>query len=129
MSWFRVSNLPETLCFDCVYLSVTRPVVMVSVTQSELVSGSLLTLTCSITQPASVDTPTTIMSSWTAPNSTYYNTVNTVNATSVELMISSVETADSGNYSCSATLTDSSDSVYVVNSEPANDTISITVSK
>ena len=101
---------------------------MVSVTQSELVSGSLLTLTCSITRPTSVDTPTTIMSSWTAPNSTY-NTVNTVNDTSVELMISSVETADSGNYSCSATLTDSSDSVYVVNSEPANDTISITVSK
>ena len=68
------------------------------------------------------------MSSWTAPNSTY-NTVNTVNATSVELMISSVETADSGDYICSATLTDSSDSVYVVDSEPATQTVSITVSK
>ena len=101
---------------------------MVSVTNRELVSGSSLTLTCSITRPNSVDTPITVMSSWTAPNSTY-NTVNTVNATSVELMISSVETADSGDYICSATLTDSSDSVYVVDSEPATQTVTITVSK
>ena len=101
---------------------------MVSVTNRELVSGSSLTLTCSITRPNSVDTPITVMSSWTAPNSTY-NTVNTVNATSVELMISSVETADSGDYICSATLTDSSDSVYVVDSDPATDTVTITVSK
>ena len=101
---------------------------MVYGSEMELVSGSSLTLTCSITLPISVDTPTTVMSSWTAPNSTY-NTVNTVNDTSVELMISSVETADSGDYICSATLTDSSDSVYVVDSEPATQTVSITVSK
>ena len=98
---------------------------MASVARSDLVSGSSLSVTCSVTQTSSVDTPTSVMSSWTAPNSTY----NTVNAVSVELMISSVETADSGDYICSATLTDSSDSVYVVDSEPATDTVSITVSK
>ena len=95
------------------------------VSASEAVFGSSLNISCSITWPSSVDTPTAVMFIWTAPNST----VNTVNDTSVELMISSVETADSGDYICSATLTDSSDSVYVVDSEPANDTVNISVSK
>ena len=94
---------------------------MVSATESELVSDSPLSLTCSI-QPSSVDTPTTVMSSWTAPN-------HTVNATSVELMISSVETADSGDYICSVRVTDSSGSEYVVDSEPETDSVNIVVSK
>ena len=94
---------------------------MVSATESELVSGSPLSLTCSI-QPSSVDTPTTVMSSWTAPN-------NTVNATSVELLLSSVETADSGDYICSVRVTDSSGSEYVVDSELATDSVNIVVSK
>ena len=103
------------------------PVVMVSGTESELVSGSPLSLTCSI-QPSSVDTPTTVMFSWTAPNSVY-NRVNAVSDTSVELMISSVDTADSGDYICSARVTDSSGSEYVVDSDLATDTVSILVSK
>ena len=94
---------------------------MLSATESELVSGSPLSLTCSI-QPSSVDTPTTVMSNWTAPN-------NTVNATSVELMISSVETADSRDYICSVRVTDSSGSEYVVESELATDSVNIVVSK
>ena len=100
---------------------------MVSAIESELVSGSPLSLTCSI-QPSSVDTPTTLMSSWTAPNSVY-NTVNAVNATSVELMLSSVETADSGIYTCSVRVADSSGSEYVVGSEPVTDSVNIVVSK
>ena len=99
-----------------------------SVSQSVLVSGSPLTLSCSITQPSSVTTPTTVMSSWTAPNSVY-DRVNAVGDASVELVISSVETADSGDYICSATLTDSSGSSYMLDSQPANDTTSITVGK
>ena len=106
-------------------LSVPSPEVMVSASQSELVSGSPLTLSCSITQPSSVTTPTTVMSSWTAPNSDY----DMVNDTSVELVISSVETADSGDYICSATLTDSSGSSYILDSHSANDTTTVTVSK
>ena len=95
---------------------------MVSATESELVSGSALSLTCSI-QPSSVDTPTTVMSNWTAPNSTY----NRVNA--VKLMISSVETADSGGYICSARVTDSSGSLYVIDSEQVIYMVNITVSE
>ena len=106
-------------------LSVPSPEVMVSASQSELVSGSPLTLSCSITQPSSVTTPTTATLNWT-PNS---GTVNMVNDTSVELVISSVETADSGDYICSATLTDSSGSSYILDSQPAIGAISVTVSK
>ena len=75
-----------------------------------------------------MDTTTTIMSSWNAPNDRY-DGENTPNATSVDLTISSVQTADSGAYICSATVTDSSDSEYVVDSQPVTDTVSITVSK
>ena len=100
---------------------------MVSAAESELVSGSPLSLSCSI-QPSSVDTSTTVMSNWTAPNSVY-NRINAVNATSVVLMISSVVTADSGDYICSVRVTDSSGSEYVVDSEPETDSVNIVVSK
>ena len=75
-----------------------------------------------------MDTPTTVMSSWDAPNSAY-DRVNTANEMSVGLVISSVQTADSGDYICSASVTDSSDSVYVVDSDTATDIVNITVSK
>ena len=105
--------------------------VMVSVMESMLVSGSSLFLICSIQptiQPTSVTTPTTVIFSWNAPNN-IYDTVDSVTDTSVELMISSVVTADSGDYICSATLTDSNDSMYIIDSEPANVTANIIVSK
>ena len=113
----------------CVSPPVPSPEVMVSA-ESELVSGSPLSPTCSI-QPrggSSVDTPTTVISSWSAPNSAY-DGENTANDTSVELAISSVQTIDSGDYICSASVTDSTNSVYVVDSQPATDTVTITVSK
>ena len=101
---------------------------MVSVMVSMLVSGSSLSLICSIQQPTSVTTPTTVIFSWNAPNNVY-DTVDSVTDTSVELMISSVVTADSGDYICSATLTDSNDSMYIIDSEPANVTAIVIVSK
>ena len=45
------------------------------------------------------------------------------------LEVASVETADSGDYICSATVNDSSDSQYVLSSEPASATATVTVSK
>ena len=68
------------------------------------------------------------MSSWNAPN-TAYGGDNENGATSVDLNIASLETADSGVYSCSANVVDSSGSEYVVDSITGNDTISIVVSK
>ena len=113
----------------CISSSVPSPEVMVSSsTESELVSGSPLSLTCSIQPHISVDTPTTLMSSWDAPNSDLDND-NTANELSVGLVISSVQTADSGDYICSASVTDSSDSVYVVDSDSATDMVKIIISE
>ena len=73
-----------------------------------------------------MDTAATIMSSWDAPD----NARNTAtSATSLDLNIASVQTADTGVYTCSASVTDSSGSVYVTNSTSASDSFSITVSK
>ena len=74
-----------------------------------------------------MDTPTTVMSIWYAPNTTYGGN-NDANATSVKLNIASLETADSGVYRCSANVVDSIGSEYIVDSPTGSGTISITVS-
>ena len=97
---------------------------------SEFVSGSSLSLTCTINPQRGdyVDTPTTVMPRWDVPN-TAYGGDNEDDATSVDLNIASLETADSGVYSCSANVVDSSRSEYVVDSTTESGTISIVVSK
>ena len=90
-------------------------------------SGSPLSLNCTI-QPSLVDTPTILTSSWTAPNSTH-NVTYPVSNTSIELMIDSVETTDSGDYICTAGMIDASGSNYIIDSETANDVININVCK
>ena len=113
---------------------VPSPVVNVSgPAELELVAGSSLSLTCSI-QPqggGSVNTAATIMSSWDAPDNARNrdSTSTATSATTLELNITSVQTADTGVYTCSASVTDSSGSVYVMNSTSATDTVNITVSK
>ena len=114
--------------------AVPSPVVTVSgPAESELEAGSSLSLTCSIQlqEGGSVDTTTTIMSSWDAPDNAW-NTDSTAiatNATTLDLNIASVQTADTGVYTCSASVTDSTDSLYVMDSTSATDTVSVTVSK
>ena len=112
---------------DSFFLSVPRPDVAVSAAVRELVSGSSLSLSCSI-QPLSVDTSTTITSHWTTPGGRH-DTVNGDSDTSPQLVISSVETADSGDYTCSVIVTDSTSSQYVLDSPLTVSTISITVRK
>ena len=90
----------------------------------ELVSGSSLSLSCFI-QPLSVDTSTTVLSNWSTPG----GRVNAENDTSPQLVISSVETADSGDYNCTVRLTDSTNSPYILDSPLAYSTTTITVSK
>ena len=129
LSLFKVSGLlmyymHHSLKYLIIISPVPSPVVTVSVM---VVSGSPLSLICSIHQShTSVTTPTYAMFSWNVPNN---GTVNAVNDTSVKLMISSVMTADSGDYICSVTLTDSSSSMYIIDSEPVTATVSIIVSK
>ena len=99
--------------------------VTVSPMQSMLLSGSSLSLICSIQPHNSVDTPTNIIFSWDAPNN---DGGSTVDDTSV-LMISNVVTSDSGDYICSATLIDSTDSMYIIDSEPDTANANVIVSK
>ena len=108
-------------------LSVPRPDVTVSAAMRELVSGSSLSLSCSI-QPLSVDTSTTITSNWTTPGGRH-DTVNGDSDTSPELVISSVETADSGVYTCSVIVTDSTGSQFILDSPLTVSIINITISK
>ena len=108
------------------YLSpVPSPMVTVSPIEIVLVSGSSLHLTCSIQPHNSVNTPTNVVYSWDAPNN---DRGSTVDDTSV-LMISSAVTSDSGDYICSVTLTDSTDSMYIIDSEPDTATANVIVSK
>ena len=92
--------------------------------EQELVSGSSLSLSCFI-QPLSVDTSTTVLSNWSTPGGRN----NRENETSPQLVISCVETADSGNYTCSVRVTDSTNSLYILDSPLAYNTTTITVSK
>ena len=109
----------------CYVISLSVPSPDVMATKSELVSSPLLSFNCSIQSHSTVDTPTTVMSSWDAPNSDY----DRFNTTNVSLVISSKQTAYSRDYICSASVGDTSDSLYVVNSDPPTDMVNITVSK
>ena len=101
--------------------------VTVSATSRSLVSGSSLNLSCFI-QPLSGDASITILSNWTTPTGRE-DRVNDNNDTSPELVISSVETADSGDYTYSVIVTDITDSQYIMDSPLVISTISITVRK
>ena len=112
--------------------TVPRPMVAVSGTSDGTVleSGSSLKLSCSI-QPQRmihVDTSSIIMSRWSAPSS-QYSRDGAANASTVALSIPSVDTADSGAYTCTASVSDSSGSGYVVASEEVMETVRIIVSE
>ena len=113
-------SLPVVVVDVCLSPSVPSPEVMVT-PEREFVLGSPLSLSCSVLPP-SVDTSINISSHWTTPGGRH-DTDNTT------LLIYSVETADSGEYICSAIASDSSGSQYVVDSEEDTDTVSILVSK
>ena len=102
------------------------PLVIVHTNENELVSGSSLFLSCSIT-PFPVDTSTTLLSSFTFPNGTIVP--NEVNDTSGGFNITDVETADTGDYTCSSTINDSTGSMYILNSDPGTNSTTIIVSK
>ena len=101
---------------------------MVTASQRNLASGSPLSLSCSIQQLQSVNTPTTTSFIWTTPHNRHDRTTN-VTGTSVELVVPSTETADSGDYVCLVIVTDSSNSAYINDSPPATNYISVSVSE
>ena len=97
---------------------------------STRVLGSSVSLTCTIQHQRGryVDTPTTVISSWDAPNNIYSGD-NEDNVTSVDLNIASLGTADSGVYRCLANMVDSSGNEYIADSSTATASESIVISK
>ena len=115
-------------CLFSQFSSVPTPVVLISPSDSVVISGSPLSLSCSI-EPASVDTPIAVTPNWTFPNSGSERQVEVYSDTRLELKVASVETADTGDYTCSVRVTDSSESEYVIASDLGTHTIRIIVSK
>ena len=100
------------------------PPTAVTVTASldgPILSGSLLTLTCSIELIEAVNIAVTVNTVWSGPPGTQFTTTTSVatrmTATSYTstATISSVETSDSGEYTCTATV--SSTSPFLTDSE------------
>ena len=96
-------------------------------TESEIVSDSSLSLTCSVLQSPHVDTPTSTQFHWITPYSKH-NRTREVNQDL--LIIPSAETTDSGLYVCNAKILDSSGSGFIIDSKTSsNYSIGISVSK
>ena len=92
--------------FSC--LTVSAPT-YVTVTYSSVIVGSTVTLTCTVKLSPAVDVPVTVNTVWTGPAG--FSTTNTAQVmagstttyTSTAL-VSSFGRAQSGNYTCTATV-------------------------
>ena len=94
-------------------------------------SLSPLQLNCTIQyhqQTIYVDTPTTLTSSWDAPN-IVYDVDNPDNDIAILFSISSLGTADTGTYVCSARLEDNSGDQYIITSPLDTDSLSFEISE
>ena len=75
-----------------------------------VVTGSSLTLTCTIELSEAVDIPVTVSTVWNGPSGTQFTTTTsvatrmTVTFYTSTVTIGSVEASDSGEYTCTATV-------------------------
>ena len=103
-----------------------------TVTPRELTVGYGLpiSLSCSVTPPSAVDTPTNISVNWTTPSNRYDRVMRyTVDTVTDELVITSGNFSDSGLYTCSVIVYDTSGSQFIITSQSSSDNASITVGK
>ena len=116
--------------------SLSVPPPNVSVTPNtdvdEVYQGTELVLTCSVSVNTSVDTPFTLNISWSSVSSlngqyvTISNQEGSGHLYSRKITISPVNTSDSANYICSATVFPS-DSTFIIVSEKSKDEVIIEV--
>ena len=125
-----------TICYLIVMLShLVPPPTAVTVTASPgdifIVDGHLLNLTCSIELSEVVDITMTVNTVWSGPSGTQFTTTTSVatrmTATTYisTATIRSVETSDSGEYTCTATV--SSTSPFLTDSDEVFGVRNITV--
>ena len=100
--------------------------------ESRVEYGHPISLSCSIHQPPSVDTPTNISVNWTSPSNRHdgvkHMRNNIVNITD-DLVIPRAQAEDSGWYICTVSVYDASGSQFISTSESSSDTLCITVGR
>ena len=90
--------------------SVPQPIVhLVSDTPNPILSGTSPSLTCSVELSQSVDIPLTISTVWTGPDDTILSSATPPVTGSLThytntVMLSFVESADSGEYTCTVNI-------------------------
>ena len=103
----------------------------VSITPGIVIAGSQATLTCVVELPLSVDVPVTVNTMWTGPDEVTLTPTNPVPAMMMSLTrytsTSMVDAARSGNYTCKATVTSSSQ--FIAGSGMMSGTTAIIVGK
>ena len=111
--------------------SVPSPEVSVNPAELELISGSPLSLSCSLSPLSpSVDTDTTVQFLWTTPDNRYDRTIyGTSDVLEDVLEVASVEAEDSGEYNCSVVIMDATGSRYIHDSNTSSSLATVTVSK
>ena len=107
-------------------------ITMVTVTSNNTdpVVGDDITLSCTTKLDSAVDTDVTLTAVWSGPEGGLTGSDPTmVSAGTYEsiLTLTSVETSNSGDYTCTAMA--SSDDVFVTDSEPVSVSLTITVGK
>ena len=111
--------------------SVPSPEVAIYPTELEPLSGSSLSLSCSLSPlPLSVDTNTIIQFIWTTPDNRHDRTINGSNDMPEDVLeVASVEVEDSGEYNCSVVVMDATYSYFIRDSEISSSLATVTVSK
>ena len=107
---------------------------MVTVTPAPsdmIIAGSSPTLTCTVELSPAVDVPVTVNTMWTGPAGELFTPTNPVPAMIVNLTtytsLAMVDAARSGNFTCQATV--SSSSQFITGSGMMSGTTTITVGK
>ena len=122
----------------CFFITVPQPTVSITSNRSGvLYAGTSLTLTCSIQLNPAVDTTVMVTRMWSGPwsqgvsNSSRLTVSNLVERSALlyetTIQFGPLNTTDSGNYVCEATVTPDPQSQFVIMSTRGNDTHTVTV--
>ena len=128
------------LCNKLLYFFITVPLPTISITPNRtgvLYAGTPLTLTCSIQLNPAVDTTVMVTRMWRGPasqvvsNSSHVTMSNIFNRSTflyeTTIEFGPLNTTDSGDYECEATVAPEPLSQFVNRSTTGNDTHSLTV--
>ena len=137
--WYRYNirygRMSTHLCTLSLYLFFIVPPPSVSVnSSSSAYAGSNFNLTCTIQLNTAVNTPVMINSTWRGPLLIPTGTRVIASAPTgtgaryrTILMFRPLNTSDSGNYTCEATVSPSPESQFIIASTAGRDTLSVTV--